>query len=591
MSKYFLIICSFFVLCGSVFGQDTLEGDLSKSLKKYDLLKLDNNTVLEKAKSEQPLVIQAYGRYFEFVLTPNEIRAGNYKAVETTEAGDRELPREQIATFKGKLRDDYLSEVRFSVTGSGVEGLIYTSDDKKFFITKAERFSKRARKDEAVIFAEEDLIKNVDLSDDALHVPRDNGGKSESSFELLKSYIFGSSETAEPSAIPAPETAAALADLKIIEVATEADNQWVSQAGGAAQANNEILGILNLVDGIYRRDLNLSITVTYQHAWTTVDPYPATGMETTLNAFLAYWNTNSPRAQYPRDTAHLFTGKYSNAGLAYIGVICSSPTYAYGLSGRSGSVNHLITAHEIGHNLNADHVDAAQSCANSIMNPVLTPSATSFCAYSKNQIATYVAANGSCLSSGGPSSTPTPTPTPPRTPTPTPTPTPPLNSSISGVVYYYSGQKPVPNVLISVQGTVSTSTYTDSSGSYAVSNLITGGVYTVTPYKTGAVNNITSFDATLVLRYVASGGSSASALSASQQRAADTDGDGTVSSFDATQMLRYVASNGASSGTGQIGTWRFTPSQRTYAPLLGSQYNQNYEAVLVGEVTGDWSPQ
>lgn len=466
-----------------------------------------------------------------------------------------------------------------------MEGLIYTSDDKKFFITRAERFSNLARKSDAVVFTEEDLIKTADLSHDAL-VPPINNGKSDSFFETLKSYIFDEPEAAEASASEAFEPSAALA-LQVIEVATEADYQWVTQAGGATQANNEILGILNLVDGIYRRDLNLSISVTYQHAWTITDPYPSGSLNATLDTFITYWNTNYPRTQYPRDTAHLFSGKYSYQGLAYVGVICRSPSYAYGLSGRSGSVGHLITAHEIGHNLNAEHVDNSGICANSIMNPSLTPSATAFCSTSKSQIATFVAANGSCLSAGG---GPTPTPTPPRTPTPTPTPTPPLNFSISGGVYYYSGQKPVPNVLMIVEGTTATSTYTDLTGYYVIRNLLSGGIYTVTPYKTGGANGITSFDATLVLRHVAAGGQGASALTPSQQRAADTDGDGTISSFDATQMLRYIAANGPNAGTGQIGTWRFTPPQRTYAPLLSSQSNQNYEAVLIGEVNGDWTP-
>jgi hypothetical protein len=582
MVKYLLVICSLFAMSVSVFGQDKLENDLKKSFKNYDLVKLDNEAVLEKAKSDQPIAIQAYGRYFEFVLIPNDIRARNYKAVESSESGDRELPRSEVVTFKGKLRDDFASEVRVSVTENGIEGLIYTSDNKKYFVTKAERFSKHARKDDAVVFSEDDLVQTVDLSNDAVALPDDVEAKRDSSFEILKSYIFGSSEKSETHGTETAESSAALmADLRVLEIATEADYQWVTQAGGAAQANSEILSILNLVDGIYKRDLNLTISVVYQHAWSVPDPYSAAPtMSEQLNLFRNYWNTTPPYSQQPRDTAHLFTNKFNNQGLAYIGEVCRGTSYAYGITGKSGSMTHLITAHEIGHNLNAAHVDNSGSCTNSIMISFLNPSVTSFCDISKSQISSYVATYGACLTAGGP--------------TPTPTPTPPLTYSISGNVYYGTPSanqaKPVPNVLLSVTGPTSPYTYTDTTGSYTIRDLTAGGYYTVTPYKTGGVNGISTFDATLVLRHVAANGQGANALNANQRIAADANGDGNISTFDATVILRYVAANGANANTGQVGTWKFVPPQRTYFPLLSSQTNQNYEAILVGEINGTWTP-
>jgi hypothetical protein len=169
-----------------------------------------------------------------------------------------------------------------------------------------------------------------------------------------------------------------------------------------------------------------------------------------------------------------------------------------------------------------------------------------------------------------------------------------LTYSISGNVYYGTPSanqaKPVPNVLLSVTGPTSPYTYTDTNGFYSISNLTAGGYYTVTPYKTGGANGISSFDATLVLRHVASNGQGANALNANQQKAADANGDGTISSFDSTLILRYVAANGANANTGQVGTWRFVPPQRQYFPLLSSQTSQNYEAILVGEVNGNWTP-
>jgi hypothetical protein len=271
---------------------------------------------LEKARTRQPIEIQAYGRYFQFVLTPNDLRAKNYRAVESTGSGERELKREEVATYKGKLTGDDDSEVRFTVTEGNIEGLIYTGSNQKFFITKADRFSKNAAKSDAVVYGEDDLLKTVDLSDDAKLLPPDIEGKMDFGLDILKSEAFSSAT------LPKTEQALA-ADLRELEIATEADYQWVTQSGGALVANTEILSILNLIDGIYRRDLNLTIKVTYQHAWSTPDSFASTSTVDLLNAFLNYWNTNYPRSQYPRDVAHLFTVNSHNQA-SLIPALCAA---------------------------------------------------------------------------------------------------------------------------------------------------------------------------------------------------------------------------------------------------------------------------
>src|ERR1700693_2868049 len=68
----------------------------------------------------------------------------------------------------------------------------------------------------------------------------------------------------------------------------------------------------------------------------------------------------------------------------------------------------------------------------------------------------------------------------------TPTPTPPSTVSISGTVRYCSNPTlpPVPNVTLTLTGTLSGSTLSDGSGNYTFSSLPSGGSYTVTPTKT-----------------------------------------------------------------------------------------------------------
>jgi hypothetical protein len=391
MNKFIFVLCALFLTSVSVFGQDGLKKDLSKTFINYELVNFDKRAVIEKAKSAQTIEIRAYNREFEFILIPNDLRAVNYKAVETSRLGERELEIGEITTYKGKLKNDPDSEVRFTITETGAEGLIYTGVGEKFFVTEAQKFSKHAARGDVIVYREGDLAETVDLSDDKAVLPGGVEEKLNFGFDLMKN---SSTE----------------ADLKVIKIATEADYQWVSQAGGGTAANNEILSILNMIDGIYKRDLNLTVSVTFQHVWTTADPFSSSSTLGVLDSFLNHWNANYSRSQYPRDAAHLFTGKFSNQGIAYQGVVCRNPGYAYGLTGRGSGNTHLMAAHEIAHNLGAEHVTDAGTCALSLMNPILSLGANSFCDTSKSQISSYLASNGSCLSSsGGTTTNPPPT--------------------------------------------------------------------------------------------------------------------------------------------------------------------------------------
>lgn len=176
---------------------------------------------------------------------------------------------------------------------------------------------------------------------------------------------------------------------------------------------------------------------------------------------------------------------------------------------------------------------------------------------------------------------PTPTPTATKTPTPSPTPTP-FKVSITGNVSYYAGPKIIPGVQLNAEGAGSIATYANNSGSYSF-NTLDVGVYTVTPSFSGGSQAISSQDAALIAQYAAG----LINLSNGQLAAADTTDNGTVNSQDAARLAQFVAGLPHNSRTGQ---WRFAPSERTYSPLSAAMTAQNYEAFLIGDVTGNWSP-
>src|SRR5205085_4553597 len=97
-----------------------------------------------------------------------------------------------------------------------------------------------------------------------------------------------------------------------------------------------------------------------------------------------YWNANFPLSNYTfrRDAAQLFTRKLisplQRSGLGYPGTVCTFPERAYSFN-RSLSTNKwIVSAHELGHNLNATHSNNEAGCQGTIMNSIIIEGATEF---------------------------------------------------------------------------------------------------------------------------------------------------------------------------------------------------------------------
>lgn len=366
----------------------------------YELTTLHVPYYAESADTKHGLTIGTDNHHFSFQLESSELRDINMLS-------SLSFQDAQTITYRGDLTGFPDSEVRLAIFNNELEGYIQRAN-ARYFIERANRYDPSMPDDVYVVYQSSEKIFQTTFEcpvDEKFGQGLDMVQREEPSLmDNIWNVILGG------------------ATMRELEIATDADFQFVTQAGNATTANQQILSTLNMVDGVYESQLNLTIRVVFQNAWSTPDPYVGTTTGDLLNSFRTYWNSNFTHVA--RDVAHLFTGKFSNQGVAYVGTICRSPAFAYGLSGRSPlNVLWIVTAHEIGHNLSAEHVDGGE-CANTIMNPTVSGAATRFCSVSVNQITGFVAQFGTCLS---PVTTPPPTPTPtpvPPTPTPTPTPTP-----------------------------------------------------------------------------------------------------------------------------------------------------------------------
>jgi hypothetical protein len=380
-SQRSVLFTPIFVLLFTLFAfaqNKHLETDLKKSFKKFSTIRLNNRKKLEEVKLNNTLSIQTTEKNFELNLVPRDLRVAQYKAEDTNSGGTHEIKkREEIVTFKGKISGSSESEVRLTIDDNKIEGYFDVAGER-YFIEPAQKYSKLASAEDVVVYQEKDLLKTETYT-----CHSELGEKIERGKEMV-----------------AASRAEAAQTLRVVEIATDADFEYVTEVGGANQANREILSILNMVEGVYERDLNLTIEVVYQHTWSTPDGFSQTTHAALLNSFKDYWNANYPLSAINRDLTHLFTGKEAARyqGLSYIGVVCINPTFAYGFSGRIGG-EFLLTAHEIAHNLGANHAGAAEGCSNTLMNLVLShETSLSFCSYSRTEITNFVSSNGSCLS-------------------------------------------------------------------------------------------------------------------------------------------------------------------------------------------------
>jgi len=150
---------------------------------------------------------------------------------------------------------------------------------------------------------------------------------------------------------------------RIVEVATDADGEHYALHGTGT--NIHIQGVLNMVSGLYS-DAGLVFTVSYQRAFSNAgsDPYSTCHV---FGQWCELWSTwQLTQGGVHRDVVHLFSGK-----ALYLTNSQGVERRIRGTSGLSATVCNLdhayvlstpyreagLVAHEIGHALNAQHLE------------------------------------------------------------------------------------------------------------------------------------------------------------------------------------------------------------------------------------------
>jgi hypothetical protein len=307
-------------------------------------------------------------RVVEVGFTPRAVAASDYGSELVDARGLRRGTRApRVTTYSGRVDGDNardFAKLAYSAEDGALEALLRI--DGRFYALAAN-------------LAAGDWLIDVREVDEA-HIAalmRACGVTSESALSAPLTASGGS-------------TASAATALREIELATEADALMVQQHGSVAAANARILSFVNMINGIYETDLGLTNRVVHQRAHTGADPYATTDAVGLLNAFGTNFRANVA-VRY--DNALLFSGRNldgSTVGIAWVSATCSSsPFGVVQVLGMSDFEAMLITAHELGHNLGADHT------TDGIMTPALS-GASYFNAVSQGEIGQYTS-RVSCL--------------------------------------------------------------------------------------------------------------------------------------------------------------------------------------------------
>lgn len=373
-----------------------MERALHPVLFDYEVIRMEPDEVNERVQVSNRLRMQLGSGLLDFRMEQRDLLSPRYRAEVTGEDGvRRQLPPPPVTTFRGTavVGPEHV-RARFTITNDRFEGVVFTPGDWHY-IEPLRNYVPSAEVAEHVVYRRSDIKPGQEWRCGVSH-------RLQEGWERLETR----------------NVATDINTTYTVEVATEADYEYVQHWGGAAAANREIRAILNQVEGVYETELKLKLEIVYQHAWTRRDdPYTATDGSDLLNQFREYWNDNFYAEGY--DLAHLWTDRdtltrvdedgeeFDIGGTAWRGVVCrlyreGSTSYGISKGYTETPYKFILAAHEIGHNFGAVHPDEEEppvaSCDGTIMQGKVTPGdRLTFCQFSRNEIRHHVSTYNSCL--------------------------------------------------------------------------------------------------------------------------------------------------------------------------------------------------
>ena len=280
------------------------------------------------------------GQVKNLILHPHDVRTPDFQLIVVDAQGSHLMPTPASVTWQGHVAGDPDSAVAASLVDGGMTAMIRLGNLDTWSVQPVRQVQPTAGPALHVVF----------FGGDAINHP-------------VTCATVGNLATPAPYA--APEEV-----VYECQVVPEADPLYYQQAGGTVVGTqNDITQLINAMNVIYQRDVQIRIVVPQMIINTGADFYTSSVAGTLLTQFANYWQAN--RGGVARDLAHLFTGRPMGQssggaiGIAYLNGVCNT-AIGYGVSQGHWTGNFTarvaVTAHEVGHNFAAQHCDAVPPC-------------------------------------------------------------------------------------------------------------------------------------------------------------------------------------------------------------------------------------
>lgn len=296
--------------------------------------------------------VEIAGQPAVFELAPVSVRSNDFKLFAQQADGTfvRVAPGPSN-TLQGELLGAPGSKVAATVDETGLVARILLADGSEYWVEPLARHVPSAGFEQHVVYATTDVI--------------DNGGLCAT--DALPNAIQTPAFLSDGSGVQYAGTGASIAEL-----GCDADYEYYLDWGSVGAVQNRIDTVINTINLQYESEVGICHTITTTLVRTSPSqPYTSSDAVTLLNQFRNEWNANQGGIQ--RDVAQLFTGKEINGGtigIAWVGAVCSSYGYGVVQSDFNGGFSCAtdLSAHELGHNWNAQHCN----CTSNTMNPYIT---------------------------------------------------------------------------------------------------------------------------------------------------------------------------------------------------------------------------
>ncbi|MBL9148906.1 MAG: hypothetical protein JNM94_09460 [Phycisphaerae bacterium] len=297
------------------------------------------------------------------------------------------IPLSPPRTFRGQVNDVPGSGLAMSLIDGTLAGLIEIPGEGMYYVQPARDLDPSFPASAHIVYRTGDVLPNPEMrcGNDMVDLALPQWKIDQAANEASDPGQFPAQPPAGGSAGGAAggsggnEGGIAGATPQIAEIAFDADFEFYNKNGNSVTNTvNDIELVMNGVDFIYDRDVNIGYEfTTFVVRTSSADPYTTLVIEDQLCEFREQWNI-VPEIDIQRDIAQLFTGKSLTStaiGLAWLGVVCNQPgaacTSGFGNLGYSTVESRFslilanrqaVSAHEIGHNWNAQHCDGNGDC-------------------------------------------------------------------------------------------------------------------------------------------------------------------------------------------------------------------------------------